>query len=239
MVLTQIPVRLLAGLKAVMKAGVEAGATRVRVLDTLGVLHPAATRWWIKELKKAVNVPIQYHCHNDFGNAVMNACAAVEGGAEILDLVVNGLGDRAGNTNMEETVMALECLYRVDTGFKLEKLMDLSKMVEKITKVTMPQNKPIVGYNNFVHESDIHVAAVLQGYSNTFEPFKPELVGQSRQIWFGSTTSSDSVIALAESRKLKFDASRANDILDKIKKEIEKKGYASDAEVEKMIRDLK
>ena len=223
-------------LKKLLKVGVEAGANRVRVYDTLGILNPPATRFWIQEIKKAINVPVQYHCHDDFGCAVANTCAAVEGGAEIVDLVVNGLGDRAGNCSMEETVMALECMYRVNTGFKLEKLMDLSRMVEKITKIALPKNKPIVGTNTFIHEADIHVAAILSGYSNTFEPYKPELVGQKRQIYFGSTTSSDSVIALAESRKLKLDKSRLDAIMEKIKKEVDKKGYASDAEVEKFIK---
>jgi 2-isopropylmalate synthase len=223
-------------LKKLLKVGVEAGANRVRVYDTLGILNPPATRFWIQEIKKAINVPIQYHCHDDFGCAVANTCAAVEGGAEIVDLVVNGLGDRAGNCSMEETVMALECLYRVNTGFKLEKLMDLSRLVEGITKIALPKNKPIVGANTFIHEADIHVAAILSGYSNTFEPYKPDLVGQKRQIYFGSTTSSDSVIALAESRKLKLDKSRLDDIMEKIKKEVNKKGYASDTEVEKFIK---
>lgn len=226
-------------LKTLLKAGVEAGAIRVRVYDTLGILHPAATRWWIQELKKAISVPIQYHCHDDFGMAVANTCAAVEGGAEMIDLVVNGLGDRAGNCSMEETVMALECLYHVPTGFKLEKLMNLSRLVEKISKIALPKNKPIVGSNTFIHEADIHVAAILSGYSNTFEPYKPELVGQTRQIYFGSTTSSDSILALAESKKLKVDSNRLNAVMEKIKKEVKKKGYASDSEVVEFIKAAK
>ncbi|MFH1672072.1 MAG: hypothetical protein ABIF87_01390 [Pseudomonadota bacterium] len=223
-------------LKKLLQAGVEAGANRVRVYDTLGILHPAATRWWMKELKKVVNVPIQYHCHDDFGMAVANTCAAVEGGAELIDLVVNGLGDRAGNCSMEETVMALECLYHVNTGFKLESLMELSQLVLKISKIALPRNKPIVGENTFIHEADIHVAAILSGKTDTFEPYKPELVGQKRQIYFGSTTSSDSVISLAENRKLKLDMSRMDEIMEKIKKEVDAKGYATDAEVEKFIK---
>jgi len=226
-------------LKKLLKVGIEAGANRVRVYDTLGVLHPSATRWWIRELKKTISVPIQYHCHDDFGLAVANTCAAVEGGAEIIDLVLNGIGDRAGNCPMEETVMALECLYHVNTGFKLENLTELSKLVENITKVTVPENKAIVGKNTFIHESDIHVAAILSGNTDTFEPYKPELVGQTRQIYFGSTTSSDSVISLAESRNLKLEQSRMDDILEKIRREVESKGYASDSEVEKFIKEIR
>ncbi len=226
-------------LKKLLQAGIEAGANRVRVYDTLGILHPAATKWWMKELKNAVKVPIQYHCHDDFGMAVANTCAAVEGGAELIDLVVNGLGDRAGNCSMEETVMALECLYHVDTGFKLEKLMDISQMVERISQILLPKNKPIVGSNTFIHEADIHVAAILSGRTDTFEPFKPELVGQKRQIYFGSTTSSDSVISLAENRNLKLNMSRVDEILERIRKEVDAKGYANDSEVEQFIKELK
>ena len=226
-------------LKTLLKVGVEAGANRVRVYDTLGILHPAATRFWIKEIKGAINVPVQYHCHDDFGCAVANTCAAVEGGAELVDLVVNGLGDRAGNCSMEETVMALECLYRINTGFKLEMLMDLSRLVEKISKIALPKNKPIVGSNTFIHEADIHVAAILSGHTDTFEPYKPELVGQKRQIYFGSTTSSDSVIMLAEKRNLKLNEKRLDDIMARIQKEVDKKGYASDSEVEALIKEMK
>jgi len=168
--------------------------------------------------------------------AVANTCAAVEGGAEFVDLVVNGLGDRAGNCSMEEAVMALECLYHVDTGIKLEKLMELSKLVERISKIPVPKNKAIVGGNTFTHEADIHVAAILSGRSDTFEPYKPGLVGQTRQIYFGSTTSTDSIINLAKYRNLKLDESRVNEILDKIKREVEVKGYASDSEVEQFIK---
>lgn len=226
-------------LKTLLKAGVAAGANRVRVYDTIGVLHPAATRWWVSELKKAITVPIQYHCHDDFGMAVANTCAAVEGGAEMVDLVVNGLGDRAGNCSMEETVLALECLYHIETGFKTEKLMELSRLVEKISKIKVPRNKPVVGANTFIHEADIHVAAILSGHSNTFEPYRPELVGQKRQIYFGSTTSTDSIISLAESRKLKISKGQADEVLQRITKEVHKKGYASDSEVEKFIMELK
>ena len=135
--------------------------------------------------------------------------------------------------------MALECLYHVDTGFKLEKLMELSQMVERISEIALPKNKPIVGSNTFIHEADIHVAAILSGRTDTFEPFKPELVGQKRQIYFGSTTSSDSVISLAENRNLKLDASRVDDILERINKEVDRKGYATDSEVEQFIKALK
>lgn len=224
-------------LRTLLKVAVEAGANRVRVYDTLGILHPAATRWWISELKKAISVPIQYHCHDDFGMAVANTCAAVEGGAELVDLVINGLGDRAGNCSMEEAVMALECLYHVNTGFKTERLMELSKLVERISKIRVPRNKAMVGTNTFIHEADIHVAAILTGHSDTFEPYKPELVGQTRQIYFGSTTGKDSVITLAETRKLSLDKGRLGEVMEKIKKEVDKKGYASDSEVEQIIKN--
>ena len=135
--------------------------------------------------------------------------------------------------------MALECLYHINTGFKLEMLMDLSRLVEKISKIALPKNKPIVGSNTFIHEADIHVAAILSGHTDTFEPYKPELVGQKRQIYFGSTTSSDSVIMLAEKRNLKLNEKRLDDIMARIQKEVDKKGYASDSEVEALIKEMK
>jgi isopropylmalate/homocitrate/citramalate synthase len=225
-------------MKALLRYGVEAGADRVHVSDTLGNASPLATRFFIQEMKKAVSVPVQYHCHNDFGTAVANTCAAVEGGAEIIDLIINGLGDRAGNTNFQETVMTLTCVYGVDTGIKLEKLYETCKFVEEVTKFRMEENKPIVGKFCFVHESDIHVQALLSGYWSAFEPFLPEVVGQKRLNYFGSTTSREPILLKAKNMGYQLSSEQVENVLKRIKKEIDKKGYALEEEVGKFIKDL-
>jgi isopropylmalate/homocitrate/citramalate synthase len=225
-------------MKALLKYGVEAGANRVHVSDTLGNASPLATRFFIQEMKKVISVPVQYHCHNDFGTAVANTCAAVEGGAEIIDLIINGLGDRAGNTNFQETVMTLTCVYGVETGIKLEKLYEVCKFVEEITKFRMEENKPIVGKFCFVHESDIHVQALLSGYWSAFEPFLPEVVGQKRLNYFGSTTSREPILLKAKNMGFQLSSDQVENVLNRIKKEIDKKGFALEEEVTEFIKDI-
>lgn len=218
-------------MKSLLSYGVEAGANRVHVSDTLGNATPIATRYFIQELKKVINVPIQYHCHNDFGTAVANTCAAVEGGAEIIDLVINGLGDRSGNANFQETVMTLTCLYGVDTGIKTEKLYEVCKFVEETTKWRMEDNKPIVGKLSFIHESDIHVQAVLSGIWSAFEPYLPEVVGQRREIYFGTTTSRESVALKGKAMGRTLSEEEIDKVMQKIRAEVSKKGYALEEEV--------
>lgn len=223
-------------LKSLLTYGVKAGAHRVHVSDTLGNATPIATRYFIQEVKKIVgNLPVQYHCHNDFGTAVANTCAAVEGGAELIDLVINGLGDRAGNANFQETVMTLTCLYGVDTGIRTDKLQDVCKLVEQITKFRMEDNKPIVGKLCFIHESDVHVQAILKGLWPAFEPFLPEVVGQKRMNYFGSTTSREPVMIKAQNMGVELNPDQVEQVMNKIRKEIENKGYALEEEVAEFI----
>lgn len=226
-------------LKILYKTAVSEGADRVLAYDTIGVLCPDATFYWLRELKKAVGVPFQYHCHNDFGLAVANTCAAVTAGVEYIDIVINGLGDRAGNGNFEETVLSLEGLYHVNTGIDTTKLFGLCKLVEKLTKVALPANKAVSGMNTFIHESDIHVAALLSGNAAAFEPYQPHVVGQERTIWFGSTTSISSLETMAENMKIKLSDTQIDNIMREIKAKIDKVGHATDKEVESFIKKVK
>ena len=218
-------------LKTLYKTAIDEGADRALVYDTLGVMSPQATFYWIKELKKNVAVPFQYHCHNDFGLAVANTCSAVTAGVEFIDIVVNGLGDRAGNANFEETVMSLEGLYKVNTGIDTTKLYDLCKLVENETKIAVPQNKPISGLNTFIHESDIHVEALMSGHADAFEPYEPATVGQERTIYFGSTTSVSSVEMMATNIGKPLTEDMIKSIMQKVRKKVDERGYATDKEV--------
>lgn len=224
-------------LRSLYKTAVEEGADRGLAYDTLGVLTPQATFYWIRQLKEAVDVPFQYHCHNDFGLAVANTCAAVTAGVEYIDIVVNGLGDRAGNANFEETVMSLEGLYRINTGIDTTGLFDLSKLVENETKIPAPQNKPITGLNTFIHESDIHVEALMSGNAGAFEPYEPGLVGQTRTIYFGSTTSVSSIEMMAEKMEKQLSDDQIKEIMRKTREKVEERGYATDKEVREFISE--
>ncbi|MCC6949717.1 MAG: homocitrate synthase [Bradyrhizobiaceae bacterium] len=171
---------------------------RVRLVDTTGCGTPHVIRYLVREMKKASVLPIEVHCHNDFGLAVANTIAGAEAGAEYLSVTVNGIGERAGNSALEEVVVALRVLYGIDLGMKTEKLLSVSKLVETLTNIPLQPNKAVVGSGAFAHESGMVVAALLKN-PFTAETYVPELVGQERRIVFGKKTGTASVKAkLAE-----------------------------------------
>lgn len=176
----------------VFRAVEEAGADRVDIPDTVGVMTPAAMRYLVSEVVKEVRVPVSVHCHNDFGLAVANSLAAVEAGAQQAHVTVNGIGERAGNASMEQFVVSLHHLYGVKTGVDTTKLRYVSELVEKLTGIQVPPNYPIVGDNAFSHESGIHVHGVLE-HPGTYEPLSPEVVGMRRRIVLGKHTGRHAV----------------------------------------------
>ncbi len=169
----------------VVESVVDAGADRVDIPDTVGVMTPTRMKYLIKYILPAAKGRIvSVHCHNDFGLAVANSIAGIEAGAQQAHVTVNGIGERAGNAALEEVVAALEFLYNVRTGINTRLLYETSLLVSKITGIPIPPNKPIVGANAFSHESGIHVHGVIN-FPFTYEPIKPEMVGQKRRIVLG------------------------------------------------------
>ena len=170
-------------LKRLLKVFVDAGGRSIGINDTAGCITPSGMKYLVRQIRQIVPVS-SVHCHNDFGLATANTLAAIEEGATTAMTVVNGLGERAGSAPLDEVVVALECLYGVDTGIKLEKLYDLAKLVEKLTGVPVYPWKPLVGENAFCHKLDSHVFGVLQDPRN-YEAIPPELVGNKRKILIG------------------------------------------------------
>jgi len=181
----------LSTLTKAIEQGIKHGVKMIMLYDTVGACNISAISYLIRELKTiASDTPIGIHVHDDFGLGTASTIAAVEQGASFMDLVVNKLGDRAGNTSFEEVVVALEMLYGIDTGIDLSKLYDLSKYIEKVSGVPLPYNKPIVGRNTFIHESELHVMSALakDEFWMCFTPYRPEVVGQKEKVIFGPTT---------------------------------------------------
>ncbi len=170
----------------VYRAVVEAGARYINIPDTVGVMMP----WEMEELVRYVRsrlpgyVSIDVHCHNDFGMATANSVAAVRGGADGVQVTVNGFGERAGNAALEEVVAALHFRMGLKTGIRMEKLYEVSRLVAEKFGIKLPPNKPIVGDNAFAHEAGIHVHGVLSN-PLTYEPIPPEAVGARRRIVLG------------------------------------------------------
>jgi 2-isopropylmalate synthase len=174
-------------------ACIEAGAQRIVFADTVGLMTPAAMRWWLERVKPRLKpAQLSVHCHNDFGLAVANSLAAMESGVEVPHVCVNGIGERAGNASLEELVLLLETLYHYDTGIDIAHLYALSRRVEELTGIPLAVNKAVVGYNAFSHESGIHADGVIK-HSWTYEPIQPERIGRERRFILGKHTGSTAV----------------------------------------------
>ncbi|PWJ16994.1 2-isopropylmalate synthase [Jannaschia seohaensis] len=170
-------------LARVVEIAIKAGATTINIPDTVGYTAPNESaeliRRLIAEVPGAEDVIFATHCHNDLGMATANALAAVEGGARQIECTINGLGERAGNTALEEVVMALKVRHDImpfTTGIDTTKLMAISRRVSAVSGFSVQPNKAIVGKNAFAHESGIHQDGMLKN-AETFEIMRPEDVG--------------------------------------------------------------
>ena len=167
----------------VLEAVIAAGATTVNIPDTVGYAIPQEFGQLIAGIRRSVpnidSAVISVHCHNDLGVAVANSLAAVMEGAGQIECTVNGIGERAGNTSLEEVVMGLRTrkdLYHADTSVQSEEISKSSRLVSKITGMVIQPNKAIVGANAFAHTSGIHQDGLLKEKS-TYEIMQPETVG--------------------------------------------------------------
>ena len=140
-------------LKKVFAEGISAGADRICACDTVGILTPEKSYAFYKELSSSFNVPVSVHCHNDFGMAVANSLAALNGGAAQVHATINGLGERAGNASLEEIIMAMYSLYKIKLPINTRLLYNISRLVSRLTGIPVQPNKAIVGENAFTHES--------------------------------------------------------------------------------------
>ncbi|MGC2035898.1 MAG: homoaconitate hydratase [Thermoplasmata archaeon] len=179
----------------------EAGADRLVVSDTVGIMTPMTFRWFLEEFQRRVR-PKDWsvHCHNDFGLATANTLTALEVGVNSPHVCVNGLGERAGNASLEEVAVAVESLYGVRTGIRTDQLFELCRLVEEISGVPLAANKALVGYNSFSHEAGIHTHGILQ-HTLTYEPLQPETVGRHRQMILGKHTGKAALVEKLKERQ--------------------------------------
>jgi len=216
-------------LKEMFAAGVERGAQRVCVCDTVGVLTPELARELFADVVGAVKVPVAAHCHNDFGMATANTLAATQAGASEVHVTVNGLGERAGNAALEEVVLALSHFYDIQTNVKLQKLYEISRLVERHTGLPVAVTKAVVGENAFSHEAGIHTHGVL-AYPKTYEPIEPELVGHHRRLVFGKHVGSHAVEAELRRLGLEPTKEQVQEIFQQIKRLGDRGKTVTDAE---------
>lgn len=167
----------------VIEATIAAGATTINIPDTVGYAVPDQFGALIRNIcDKVSNVDaaiISVHCHDDLGMATINALAALTNGARQVECTMNGLGERAGNTSLEEVVMALTTrsdYFGLQTNIKTTEIVATSRLVSRLMGIVVPPNKPIVGANAFAHSSGIHQDGVLKNREN-FEIMDPTIVG--------------------------------------------------------------
>lgn len=190
--------------------------------DTFGVLNPHAAYYFIKRISEKVNKPIEIHAHNDFGLAVANSIFAVLGGATTVHVSVTGIGERSGNTALEELVMALKCLYGIETSVKTEKLRKLASIVRKYSGINFTPQKPIIGDGLFTVESGILVGwwKRLEELNEPLEmfPYLPKMVGHDPvKIILGKKSGIDSIQYKLEKHNLKIEEKKILPILRKVK----------------------
>lgn len=226
----------------VCDAAIKSGAKVLNIPDTVGYTTPNEMRAMIEYLIKNVpdsdKVEFSVHCHNDLGMAVANALGGVLGGALQIECTVNGLGERAGNTSLEEVVMAMHTrpdlygeLPRIDT----KQIYRTSKLVYNIIGQSAPNNKPIVGANAFAHESGIHQHGVLANKS-TYEIMTPESVGiQTNQMVLGKHSGKHAFSERLKELGYELNDDQIVDAFSRFKELCDKKKTVTDGDIEALV----
>jgi len=217
-------------LTEVYQAAESAGADRINIPDTVGVSSPQTITHITRELASKVKIPISIHCHDDFGLAVANSLAAVEAGATQVHVTMNGLGERAGNTSLEELVMSLHQLYSRKTSIKTALLYETSRLVSTLTGIRVQPNKAVVGDNAFGHESGIHTHGITE-MPLTYEPYDPAEVGRRRWFQAGKHAGAHGIaVQLAEAGYFP-DKSQLAEIVSRVKNIGDKGKTVTDADL--------
>jgi len=228
----------------VFEAAIAAGATTVNLPDTVGYAIPDEFAGLVRYIRshtpnigKAV---LSVHCHNDLGLATANTLAALQSGARQAEVTINGIGERAGNTSLEEVVMALHTrssLLGLETGIKTELIHPTSRLVSMITGMLVQPNKAIVGANAFAHEAGIHQDGVLKN-PMTYEIMRPETVGLSaNRLVLGKHSGRHAL--RTQLKDLGYDLSdeELNLVFAKFKELADKKKHVMDEDLEAIVTE--
>ena len=196
----------------------EGTVDRVRIVDTTGCATPQIIAFLVREMAQVTQIPLEIHCHDDFGLAVANTIAGVQQGAEYISVTMNGIGERSGNASLEEAALALRVLYGVDCGVDLSQIVEVSRLVEERSGIALQAHKAVVGRGAFAHESGMVVAGLLKD-PFTAESYVPELVGQSREVVLGKKSGVTSVEAKLKELNIELPTEAMAAILNDIKRE--------------------
>ncbi len=228
----------------VVEAVVKAGATTVNIPDTVGYATPSHMRDVISALMNRVpnidQTVISVHCHNDLGMAVANSLAAVQAGAGQIECTVNGIGERAGNTSLEEVVMAMRTrhdVYDFDTNIESNRLVPASRLVSAVTGLHVQRNKAIVGRNAFAHEAGIHQDGMLKN-RDTYEIMRPQDVGfAATDLVLGKHSGRAALADRAKQLGFQLTGEQLQSVFEKFKQLADKKKEIFDGDIVAIIQD--
>ena len=199
------------------RAAKEAGASRLRYCDTIGREEPFTIYERVKTIISLVGIDIEMHTHNDFGMANANSLAGVKAGAKFVSTTVMGVGERTGNTALEEVVMAAKHILKIDTGIDTHKLRPLAEYVSIAADRPIYVSKPFLGSSCFAHEAGIHTDGIIKDHSN-YEPYAPEEVGLERSIVIGKHSGRSTLVSVLAGYGVDLDDVVGNKLLEMTRK---------------------
>jgi len=228
----------------VLGVAIEAGATTLNIPDTVGYTLPeefgALIAGIIRHTPGIDRCIVSVHCHNDLGLATANTLAGLAAGARQAEVTVNGIGERAGNTALEEVVMALHTrrpVFNLSTGIDTTQITRISKLVSNYTGISVQPNKAIVGANAFAHEAGIHQDGLLKNQL-TYEIMRPESVGASQtRLVLGKHSGRHALKMRLASLGYDLDEGELDQVFERFKSLADRKKVITDADLEALISD--
>lgn len=228
----------------VLTVAIQAGATTLNIPDTVGYTTPEEFGGLIKYLRENVpggkDVIFSVHCHNDLGMATANTLAGLTNGGRQMEVTINGIGERAGNTSLEETVMTLfvrQHVYGLETGIVTSEIHRASDMVSRYTGMVIQPNKAIVGANAFAHEAGIHQDGMLK-HKRTYEIMDASTIGLSQsRLVLGKHSGRHALRRKLEALGYHLTADELNDVFRRFKDVADKKKTVTDADLEALVGD--
>jgi 2-isopropylmalate synthase len=228
----------------VLAAVIEAGATTLNIPDTVGYTVPeefgALIAGIIEHTPGIEKCIVSVHCHNDLGLATANTLAGLRAGARQAEVTINGIGERAGNTALEEVIMALTtrpAQYGLVNGIDPSQIARLSKMVSNYTGIVVQPNKAIVGANAFAHEAGIHQDGLLKNHQ-TYEIMRPEMVGVTQtRLVLGKHSGRHALKTRLASLGYALEEDELGKIFERFKNLADRKKVITDADLEALVSD--
>jgi 2-isopropylmalate synthase len=232
-------------LYVVLGEAIKAGATTLNIPDTVGYTTPDEFYKLIDGIIKNTpgmhdGITVSVHCHDDLGLATANTLAGIQAGARQAEVTMNGIGERAGNTSLEEVVMALKTrhpIFNLETGIETQQLARVSKLVSNYTGIVVQPNKAIVGANAFAHEAGIHQDGMLK-HQTTYEIMRPEDVGVNQTtLVMGKHSGRAALRARLALMGHSLDEAELNKAFARFKELADRKKVITDADLEAVIAD--